>query len=39
MFVSTLRGDLPSATLKSTFFTDATGGLSLWRLVLPPTFT
>ena len=37
MFVSTLRGDLPSATLKSTFFTDATGGYpgGVWYF-LPP---
>ena len=37
MFVSTLRGDLPSATVKSTFFTDATGGYpgGVWYF-LPP---
>ena len=37
MFVSTLCGDLPSATLTSTFFTDATGGYpgGVWYF-LPP---
>ena len=37
MFVSTFRGDLPSATLKSTFFTDATGSYpgGVWYF-LPP---